>query len=142
MIWRSKYWVFIHLLLLLKYFKLNFENPYEKHNKWDIWSWSTNIILKMQLKALLYLANIIKIMHIWADLFTRVLSLELRKLEWIWYIFQYSIFGVIYFQSTNSLLLFGDIDLELMKDQTLIIKVFKLMIHTRSPWILQNYSPS
>ena len=32
--------------------------------------------------------------------------------------------------------------LELMKDQTLLIKVLKLMIHTRSPRILQNYSPS
>ena len=45
--------------------------------------------------------------------------------------------GVIYFQNTNSLLLFGYIDLELMKDQTLLIKVFKLMILIRSPQILQ-----
>ena len=96
---------------------------------------------QMQLKILLCLANIIKIMHI-EQTYLRALSHELRKLEWIWYIFQDSIFGVIYFQSINSLLLFGDIDLELKKDQTLIIKVFKLMIHTRSPRILQNYSPS
>ena len=90
----------------------------------------------MQLKTLLYLPSIIMIMHI-EQTYLHVLSHELRKLKWIWYIFQYSISGVIYFQSINSLLLFSDIDLELMKDQTLIIKILKL-IHTRSPRILQN----
>ena len=62
-----------------------------------------------------------------------MLSHPIRKLEWIWYIFQYSIFVIIYFQSTNSLLLFGYIDLKLMKDQILLIKILKLMIHIRSP---------
>ena len=91
-------------------------------------SWSTNIILKMQLKTLLYLISIVKIMCI-EKTYLRVLSHELRKLEWIWYIFQYSIYGVIYFQSTNCLLLFGYINLELMKDCTLLIKILKLMIY-------------
>ena len=56
------------------------------HYIWDIWSWNTNIILKIQLKALLYLISIIKKMHI-EQTYLRALSLELRKLEWIWYIF-------------------------------------------------------
>ena len=68
----------------------------------------------------------------WTDLFTLVKS-WIRK---IWmdmiYLSIFKLWGYIYFQNTNSLLLFGDIDLELMKDQTLLIKIFKL-IHTRSP---------
>ena len=55
----------------------------------------------------------------WADLFTRVKSCNKKiGMNMIWYIFQYSISGVIYFSSTNSLLLFGDINLELMKNHT------------------------
>ena len=45
------------------------------------------------------------------------LSHELRKLEWIYDISSnIQSLGVIYFQSTNSLLLFGYINLELKKD--------------------------
>ena len=44
------------------------------------------------------------------------------------YLLIFKFWGYIYFQRTNSLLLFGDIDLDLMKNQTLLIKVFKLMI--------------
>ena len=40
----------------------------------------------------------------------------------------FKLWGYLYFQSTNSLLLFDDIDLKFMKDQILLIKVFKLMI--------------
>ena len=39
-----------------------------------------HIILKMQLKALLYLATLIKKIHI-AQTYLRTVSLELRKLE-------------------------------------------------------------
>ena len=78
----------------------------------------------------------------WADLFTRVKS-WIKKIEMgMIYLPIFKLWGYIYFQSTNSLALFGYIDLELMKDQTLLIKVLKLMIHTYSSRILQNYSPS
>ena len=50
---------------------------------------------QMQLKTLLYLASIIKIMYI-EQTYLRALSHELRKLEWIWYIFKYYIFGIVY----------------------------------------------
>ena len=49
----------------------------------------------MQLKTLLYLVSIIKIMHI-KQTYLQELSHAIRKLEWIWYIFQYSNFGVTY----------------------------------------------
>ena len=45
------------------------------------------------IKCLFFLASIIKIIHI-EQTYLHMLSHELRKLEWIWYIFQYSIFGL------------------------------------------------
>ena len=78
----------------------------------------------------------------WADLFTRVKSWIKEIVMDMIYLSIFKLWSYLYFQSTNSLLLFGDIDLKLMKDQTLLIKVFKLMIYTCSPRILQNYSPS
>ena len=72
----------------------------------------------------------------WADLFTRVKS-WIKKIGMnMIYRLIFKLWDYLYFQSTNSLLLFDDIDLKLMKDQTFLIKVFKLMIHTRSSWIL------
>ena len=77
-----------------------------------------------------------------ADLFMSVKSwIKKIGMNMIYFLI-FKLWGYIYFQSTNSLLLFGDIDLELMKDQILLIKVLKLMIHTCLPRILQNYSPS
>ena len=72
----------------------------------------------------------------WADLFTRVKSCNKKIGMDMIYLPIFKLWGYLYFQNTNSLLLFGYINLKLMKDQTLLIKVFKLMIHTRSPRIL------
>ena len=69
----------------------------------------------------------------WANLFTRVKSwIKEIRMDMI-YLPIFKLWGYIYFQNTNSLLLFGDIDLKLMKNQTLFIKVLKLMIHICSP---------
>ena len=76
---------------------------------------------QMQLKTLLYLTSIIKKMHI-EQIYLGMLSHKLRKLEWIWYIFQFN-FWCWLFQSINSLLLIGYIDLDLIKNQTFLIKV-------------------
>ena len=86
----------------------------------------------MRLKALLYTVSIIKIDNAyWVDLL-QVLSHKLRKLEWdMIYLPIFNFWGCL-FESTNSLLLIGYIDIELSKDQIFLIKVFKLMIHTCS----------
>ena len=77
----------------------------------------------------------------WANLFTCVKSCN-KKIEMdIIYLPIFNFWGCL-FQNIISLLLIDFIDLELMKDQTLLIKVLKLMIHTCSPRVLQNYSPS
>ena len=77
----------------------------------------------------------------WADLFTRVkLRIKEIRMDMI-YLPMFNFWGYI-FQSTNTLLLIDYIDFKLMKDQTFLVKVLKLMIHTRSSRILQNYSPS
>ena len=84
---------------------------------------------------MLYLINIIKIDNAyWANLL-HVFSYKLRKLKWdIIYDISFNIqFLSCLFESTNSLLLIGYIDLELKKNQTFFIKVLKLMIHTHLP---------
>ena len=96
---------------------------------------------QMQLKTLLYLVSIIKIMYI-EQTYLCVLSHELRKLEWIWYIFQYSNFGITYIFKVPIVYYYLVISISNWWKITLLIKVFKLMIHTCSPRVLQNYSPS
>ena len=73
----------------------------------------------------------------WADLFTRVKS-WIKKIGMDMIYLPIFNFWDYIFMSTNSLLLFGYIDFKLIKDNTLLIKVLKLMIHTRSPWVLQK----
>ena len=139
MIQRSKYWIFIYLLLF--WITLNSILRTSLYMRYLVLKYqyhSQNAITRFTIPGQYNKDN-----AYWADLFTRVKSCNKEiGMDMIWYIFRYSISRVIYFSSTNSLLLFGYIDIELMKDQTLVIKVLKLMIHTSSPRVLQNYSPS